>query len=137
MSNKERILQMIKKIEEYLVAIEKMRPVSIEKLKKDLFYRSALERLLYLSCDSLISILEMLIALRDYQTATTYSENAYILNDKNELSDEQVEQIIQMIGFRNVLTHDYTKLDLGIIADIANQEIDDLKNILEDFKVKL
>lgn len=137
MSNQDRILQMIQQIEEYLFAIRKLQPVTQEKLISDLFFRSALERLLYLACDSLISVLEMFIAFKKYRSATSYSDNIYVLQEKNEISEKQAQQLFQIIGFRNILSHDYTKMNLEIVADIANQGIDEIEEILKEFKQKI
>jgi uncharacterized protein YutE (UPF0331/DUF86 family) len=31
-----------------------------------------------------------------------------------------------MVGFRNILVHDYRKLDLGIMLDVIERRLDDL-----------
>ena len=137
MSTQEKIIKKIKKIELNLKKIKNLGTIDVLILNQNEQKRAALERFLYLICDSIISLLEMIIALKNYQTATNYAENAYILHENKEISNEQLELLLNIIGFRKVLSHDYEKLNLSILVNIVTKEINEIENLLQFFESKI
>jgi len=137
MSTQEKIIKKIKKIELNLKKIKNLGTIDVLILNQNEQKRAALERFLYLICNSIISLLEMMITLKNYQTATNYAENAYILHENKEISNEQLELLLNIIGFRKVLSHDYEKLNLSILVNIVTKEINEIENLLQFFESKI
>lgn len=137
MSTVEKILAKIQKIEIYLQKIKALGKVDVLEINQDDQKRAALERFLYLATDSVISLLEMFIAVKNYPSATTYTENVYILHEKKEISEKQAELLFDLIGFRNVLSHDYEKLKLETLVNVANNGIEEIVELLKFFKSKI
>jgi len=136
-TKKEQILHKISKIKNYLRELSAFRDSPLEELKNDSHGKAALERFLYLMCDSVISLLEMMIAFKDYPSATTYSENIDILLDQKEISENDVQLLHKIVGLRNILSHDYEKLDFAILKEIIDGELSGVENLLDRFKNKL
>lgn len=53
-------------------------------------------------------------------------ESFALLQQDNLIGEELAEKLKGMVGFRNVLVHEYRKLDLAIMIDIINNRLDDL-----------
>jgi uncharacterized protein YutE (UPF0331/DUF86 family) len=136
-TKKEQILQKISKIKDYLKEVSTFKEISLSQLKKNHRERAILERFLYLACDSLISLLEMLISFKDYPTATTYSENIDVLLDKKEISINESEILHKMVSFRNILSHDYEKLDLAILKDVVDSKLEDIEKLIRKIGTSL
>jgi len=136
-TKREQILHKIDKIKNYLKELSAFQDISLDQLKKNLREKAAMERFLYLSCDSIISLLEMLIAFKDYPSATTYSENIDILFEKKEFSEDELQMLHKVVGLRNVLSHDYEKLNLEILKEIVDNKLSDIESLLRQIKTNL
>jgi uncharacterized protein YutE (UPF0331/DUF86 family) len=49
-----------------------------------------------------------------------------ILASSNIISAEMADKLKGMVGFRNILVHDYRELDLNIMRDVIENRLDDL-----------
>lgn len=49
-----------------------------------------------------------------------------LLEHEGVISSDLADQLKRMIGFRNVLVHEYRKLDLEIMTDVINHRLEDL-----------
>jgi hypothetical protein len=57
--------------------------------------------------------------LRPYIPITTLIIEAfYILNEKELLSGNLTGKMVKMVGFRNIIAHDYEEIDYTIVVDI-------------------
>jgi uncharacterized protein YutE (UPF0331/DUF86 family) len=45
--------------------------------------------------------------------------------------------MVKAVGFRNLIVHEYTRLDLGQVLRIAQKDITDLKGFLQSIFKKL
>lgn len=53
-------------------------------------------------------------------------ESFSILQEAGLIDAELAARLKGMVGFRNVLVHEYRKLDLAILLDVVEQRLDDL-----------
>ena len=79
----------------------------------------------------------MLIAYKDYPKVINYSENVDVLLEKKELSSTEAKTLYKIVGLRNILSHDYEKLDFTILKDVVDNKLGDIENLLSHFKNKL
>ncbi|PKN12209.1 MAG: transcriptional regulator [Deltaproteobacteria bacterium HGW-Deltaproteobacteria-4] len=54
----------------------------------------------------------------------------YILSDKKLIEAELSEKMVKAVGFRNLLAHEYAKLDLAQVYAIATEGVRDLEAFL-------
>lgn len=54
----------------------------------------------------------------------------YLLSDNGVISRDLSERMIKAVGFRNLVAHEYAKLDLGKVYDVAATGIQDLEEFL-------
>jgi len=57
----------------------------------------------------------------------SYNEMFYILEENGYLGKELTEKMIKAVSLRNLIAHEYAKLDLARVHHIMNKEIHDLK----------
>lgn len=117
----------LKAIDEYYAQLMNYRQYSQESLKNDATLKGALERYLYLICQSAIDLGEAVIAFKDFYRPTSYADVFETLKEKNIISIELAQKMIKMTGFRNSIIHDYQKFDFGIAYEVLMSGIDDIK----------
>ncbi len=62
--------------------------------------------------------------------AGSLNEIFYILQNKGVIKAEMVEKMISMVGFRNVLVHEYEDINLDIVYNILHHYLNDINEYL-------
>lgn len=92
--------------------------------------RGAIERYLYLAVQSTIDLAESIISFKKLRKPTTLSDCFYILEEDKFINPDLCNKMIQMTGFRNILSHDYEKIDYTIIHKVLVENLNDIENFL-------
>ncbi len=58
---------------------------------------------------------------------------AYLLADAGKISPELRETWTRMIGFHNILVHDYLDIDRRIVYEVLQNHLDDLRLLMQTF----
>ena len=61
-----------------------------------------------------------------------YSDVPKLLNQHGYLNKELTDIFITIIGFRNILVHEYLEIDLDIVYKVMQDNFNDLKKILKE-----
>lgn len=131
MSNLTVIENKISEAKKYLKILERYMKYSKEEIVNDIDIKGALERYLYLAAQSVIDLADAIIAYKKFRKPTTLSESFHILNEENIISNELTEKMIKMTGFRNVIAHDYGKLNYDIVYNVLHNGLRDIEEFLE------
>jgi uncharacterized protein YutE (UPF0331/DUF86 family)/predicted nucleotidyltransferase len=109
-----------------------------EKIRNNTDIRGAVERYLYLEAQAVIDLAEAVIAHNDFRKPTTMSESFYILNEEKFISAKLTEKLVRMVGFRNVLAHDYEDIDYDIVYNVLQKGLmNDIEAFLKIISKKL
>ncbi|MBI5178545.1 MAG: DUF86 domain-containing protein [Nitrospinae bacterium] len=130
MSPSSRIDRKAERARYYLRELASFRSIAEADFAQNVRHRAAMERLLYLACDTVISLLEMVIAGKRYERAENYSQNVDILLRHGEINAAQAEILYKVTGLRNALSHDYEKLDLGRLKAIVDEKLEDIEDLV-------
>lgn len=120
----------ISSIKKYLKILEDYKDYSQKDIENDLTIRGAVERYLYLASQAVIDLAESVIAFKNFRKPTTMGENFDILTEEKVISKELAEKMIKLTGFRNIMAHDYEKVDYGIVYDILQNGLKDIEEFL-------
>jgi uncharacterized protein YutE (UPF0331/DUF86 family) len=126
MPNWEIIEQHIQNMEEALVQLGKYRNISFNEFQKDLSLVWIVEKGLEILIQNLLDIGAHLLASEIKNDWEDYGEVILKLGKHGVIPQEFVDQIKGMAGLRNILIHEYLRIDL-------NKLFDYLKYRLEDF----
>lgn len=137
MSNIEVIENKISSIRKYLRILERYKGFSREKIEKDIDIKGALERYLYLVSQGTIDLAEAVIAYKGFRKPTTMSEAFYILNEQGIISAELTNKMIGMVGFRNIMAHDYERINYDIVYDILHHRLKDIVEFIRQIEAIL
>jgi uncharacterized protein YutE (UPF0331/DUF86 family) len=127
----------ISSVQKYLKILERYKEYSREEIEKNIDIRGAVERYLYLAIQSTIAIAEAVISFKNFRKPTTMAESFIILSEEGIIDREFAEKLIKMVGFRNIIAHDYEELNYDIVYDVLHQRLKDIEKFIEIIKEKI
>ena len=80
-----------------------------------------MERYLDIAIQSTIDLAEAIISYRNFRKPATMTEAFYILNEEELISQELTKKPVKMAGFRNIIAHDYEKIDYDSGVNAINK----------------
>ena len=54
----------------------------------------------------------------------------YLLEENTSIDSGLTERMVQAVGFRNLIVHEYGKPDLGIVYQVAWEGMEDLREFM-------
>ena len=134
MTNLNLIENQISQTEKYLKLLAYYQKLPEQKLESDPYLRGGLERYLYLVTQSAIDLSEAIIAYKKLRKPITLAESFEILAEEKIISQQSAEKLIRMVGFRNIIAHNYTELDYKIVFDVLHHRLEDIRDFLRSIR---
>lgn len=132
LDNIDMIHQLLEKLQEYVKILRTLKGVTAEELKKDIDKRAKAERYLQLAAQVCIDIADLIISDQRLPTPTTLKETIQILGDQNIINSQFAKEFSAVAGFRNILVHDYVKIDYEQVADKINNRLGDFDRFAKE-----
>lgn len=134
MVNKDILFKRIERAEEYILILKEIKEdLCFKRFEKNLIIQGSIERYLHLTIEALLDIGNHIIASEGLGKVEVYSDVPKILFNNDYIKKSQEELFIKIIGFRNILVHDYLNIDKDIVYGILNENLGDLEDILKQF----
>lgn len=127
MSLKEKISRKLENLREYVGYLKGYQSRTIEDLKRDQTLRGAVERYLHLSAECVIDIAEIMISEIGLRKPEEYKESIDILGEAGIIPDEFAFKFSAVAGFRNILVHEYMKIDLAEVHRHLQKDLEDFE----------
>jgi uncharacterized protein YutE (UPF0331/DUF86 family) len=137
MTNYTVIENKISYLEKYLGILKRYKQYSREQIEKDVDIKGMVERYLYLLAQSAIDLAEAILSLKNLRKPTTFSETFIILEEAKIIDGALAEKMIKMVGFRNILAHDYAEINYDIVYDVLQNKLSDIEEFIQQIKDKL
>lgn len=120
----------ISSVRKYLKTASCYKKYSQKEIEQDETLRGAVERYLYLSSQTVIDLAEAVISFRGYRKPMTMAESFAILAEEGLITNDLTDKMTRLTGFRNVIAHDYEKIDYGIVYDVLQNRLADIEEFL-------
>ncbi len=127
------IRKRLNKLDEYLAILEKARRYSWEEFVGDPERYGSVERFLHLSLEALQDMGNHIIADLELGVVDRSRDIPEIFAKQRWIDEAMKDTWIRMIGFRNILVHDYLEVDRRIVYETLQHRLDDLKQIRDVF----
>lgn len=127
----------ISNIQKYLKLLSRYKGFSQKEIQENPDLKGAVERYLYLAAQATLDLGETIIAFKEFRRPGTYTDVFYILEEENFIPKSLSEKLVNMTKFRNVIAHDYEKVNFGIVYDALKNRLVDIENLLISVKDKL
>ena len=132
LNKKESIERCVKQIRLYYSLPSEI-PFEEDHLKQD-----AIAINLQRACEQAIDLANHTIKMKKLGLPKESKESFRLLADHKVIPKELSEGLQKMIGFRNVLVHEYQELDMKLMIEVIEKHLDDLVNftnyLLQCFK---
>lgn len=126
MLDKERVLAKIDELEGYLKELEQVKPAGLEDYKKIEKKRSC-ERLLQLLIECSIDICALLVTGLRLGLPGEEDDLFDRLEEAGIISPLMKETLGKMKAFRNILVHEYGRIDDQLVYEILQNRLDDFE----------
>ncbi len=127
MIDRERILSKLAELDGYLGELAQIVPSSFEEYVRSVEKRRACERLLQISVEAVIDICAMLVQGLRLGLPAEEDDLFEKLVRAGLISDEMAKTLRRMIGFRNILVHEYGRVDDRVVFEVATNRLSDFE----------
>lgn len=127
------IRRRLQKMDEYLAILDGLRRYKLDEFVASPERYGSTERFLQLAIEATLDIGSHVIAELELGSIESYSDIPKILTEKGYISSELAERWTRMIGFRNILVHEYLEVDREIVYDVLQHQLRDLRALRKAF----
>ena len=131
MTNISVIENKISAVKKYLKILTRYNKYSRQEIEDNLDIRGAVERYLYLAVQATIDLADSVIAYKKFRKPSTMSESFHILQEEQIIPIELADKMVKMTGFRNIIAHDYEKINYDIVYDVLQNRLKDIEEFIE------
>ncbi|KGG79484.1 hypothetical protein Y919_11765 [Caloranaerobacter azorensis H53214] len=123
---KERLNQLITSLEK----IKRYQNLSLEGFLEDDIAQDVVEYNLFIAINMIIDMVMHIVTDERLGYAKTFGEAFEILHKKGYISREELDTYRSMVGLRNILSHEYIKINKKLVYDVMQNKLDDLKKFI-------
>jgi uncharacterized protein YutE (UPF0331/DUF86 family) len=121
------------KLDEYLKILYRLKRYGREEFLSDPEHYGSAERFLHLAIEALLDMGNHVIADENLGVVDWYSDVPRIFCDKEFISSDLCEKWIRMIGFRDILVHEYIDIDRTIVFETLQHGLGDIEQLKRVF----
>jgi len=140
MVDKALILRKFSELEVYLEQIKEYSNITLNKYSSSWKIQRIVERTLQMMIEICVDIAGHIISDKEYRIPKGYADTFKVLYEENILSKELFEAMQNMAKFRNIIVHQYDKIDEAIVVNILKKHLGDFisfKDIIIDTQLKI
>lgn len=122
----------IKELQQNIILLKSIAiNINEDNIKEDMLRYWGIERGVQISIECVLDISNIIISTLDIDKPDTYREAILILGKNKILSQKFSKEIANMVSFRNILVHDYMRVDEKIMVDILHNHLYDFANFIK------
>ena len=129
MPSPEIIRKRLDALQRYIVILRKISTYSLQEFLEEPEHYGSAERFLQLSVEALSDLGNHVVSDLRLGAVDTYADIPDSLASAGIISVEQRAIWVRMIGFRNLLVHDYLQVDRTIVYDVLQHRLQDMDEI--------
>ncbi|MBW2670361.1 MAG: DUF86 domain-containing protein [Deltaproteobacteria bacterium] len=137
MVDKDLIIAKASSVKRHLSRIKEKRDTDIETFLKDLDRQESILFNLQMSIQNCIDIAAHIISEEGVGVPGSTNEMFYLLEDNGYISVDITEKMVKAVGFRNFIVHEYGRVELKQVFEVAKKEIEDLEKYLLSIFLKI
>ena len=84
------------------------------------------------ACEMATDVAMYIVSTRKLGIPQTKKEAFEKLNENGLISDDMCAKMKGMIGFRNIAIHEFKEIDEGILKDVIENHLDDIKEFVRE-----
>jgi len=124
-------------IQRHLNRVSEKAGVDFKAYSNDLDRQDLISFNLHLAIENCIDLAAHIISEEGLGVPGSASEMFYLLEENNYLSPKLTEKMVKAVGLRNLIVHEYVKIDLKRLFEIVHKDTQDLKDYIVSVLKKL
>jgi uncharacterized protein YutE (UPF0331/DUF86 family) len=121
------LIHRLSALEEYLADLDEIsKDLDWSKFKNDKIIRRYVERTLQMAAEACLDIANHIISYEGYREPEDNKDVFEVLSENNVIAEDLRDKLIKMAKFRNVIVHDYLKVDSEIVYAVLTKHCDDI-----------
>ncbi len=137
MVDRDIILAKSSSVKRHLSRVVEKRNTDLKAFLEDIDCQEIILFNIQMAIQNCIDIAAHIISEEGFGVPGSNNEMLYILEEKGYLDIKITEKMVRAIGFRNLIVHEYGKIELKQVFDIAHKYIHDLEDFLKSIFDKL
>jgi uncharacterized protein YutE (UPF0331/DUF86 family) len=135
MVEREIIVRRLTFLEEYCNDLDEARQtINWEKFSHDKVVRRYVERTLHMAVEACLDIANHIISYEGYREPVDNKDVFQVLFEQNILDERLMENLKKMAQFRNVVVHDYIRIQPEIVYAILQKNLGDILGFASTIK---
>lgn len=127
MVDRDLVLRRLAILETYLGQLAPYRGLDVESYRVDWKTQRIVERTLHLAIETCMDVADHIVADRRLRVPETGAESFEILAEAGLLPPPLGASLASMVGFRNILVHDYARVDPAIVVRVLQKDFIDIE----------
>ena len=119
------ILRKLANLDEYRKQLDEYAEISTEDYEENWKTQRIVDRTLQISIETCLDIAGHIISDEELRVPESYGDMFKILADSNILENSLFNSLAKMTKFRNVIVHQYEKVDPEIVIGILRKNLND------------
>lgn len=115
-------------LQEYLTDLDEYQAISLETYRTQKKGQRFVERTLHLACGCCLDIAAHIVSRKGFREPRDNKDLFLILHENGILSVPLYEAMVKMAKFRNIVVHDYARIDPEMVIGILRKNLDDFKS---------
>ena len=124
-------------VQRHLNRVIEKRNTDIQIFLKDIDRQESILFNLQMAIQNCIDIAAHIISEEGFGVPGSTNEMFYLLEENGYVGTELTEKMVKAVGFRNLIVHEYGKVELQHVFEIAQNNIEDLNEYLRSIFKKL
>lgn len=129
-----KIISKLQKLKEYQKVLKEIQKVNKKEFVDDYHFYGLAERYLQLAIEVILDISKLIINAKSFQRPESNQEMFEVLAKEKVIDEELRDVLFGIANFRNILVHDYEKIDRKIVYEILQDRIDDFERFGKEVK---
>lgn len=125
-----KVVAKLVRLDEYIQYLSEIQKVNKKSFVQDYHFYGLAERYLQLAIEVLLDVGKLVIVSKNLRRPEDNQDIFSVLREKKLISKKLTERLIGIANFRNILVHDYDKIDREIVYLKLQRNLNDFK----DFK---
>ena len=137
MVDKDLILAKAGSVKRHLNRVFEKCNIDLKTFLKDIDIQESILFNIQMAVQNCIDIAAHIVSDEGFGVPGSTNEMFYLLEENGYLDNEITEKMVKAVGLRNLVVHEYSKIDLDRIFEVAQKDITDLKEYLKSIFKKL
>ena len=127
-----KIISKLQKLDEYIKYLKEVQKINKNQFVEDYHFFGLAERYLQLSIEILLDVGKLLIVIKGLKRPEENQEIFSALRDEKIISEKLSGNLMGVANFRNILVHDYEKIDREIVYEKLRDNLEDFENFRKE-----